>query len=47
MSLPVALILGALSLLISAGVGVYLQRYRGSVTEMLGMMAGMTFGMMA
>jgi len=38
MPLPIALIFGALTLLISAGVGVCLQRYRGSVMEMLGMM---------
>jgi YHS domain-containing protein len=32
---------------ISAGVGIYLLRYRESVTEMLGMMIGMTMGMMS
>ncbi len=46
MSLPLAIIIGAVILLISAGVGVFLRRYRSSVTEMLGMMIGMTFGMM-
>jgi len=33
-------------MLISAGVGIYLSRYKSSVTEMLGMMIGMTQGMM-
>ena len=46
MPLGVAIIIGTISLLISGGVGIYLQRYRSSVTEMLGMMIGMTFGMM-
>ena len=46
MELGVALICGTVVLASSAGVGWYLQRYRSSVTEMLGMMIGMTFGMM-
>ena len=46
MSLLLAIIIGAVILLISAGVGVHLRRYRSAVTEMLGMMIGMTFGMM-
>jgi YHS domain-containing protein len=46
MSILAAIVLGMLVLLISGGVGIYLRRYRGSVTEMLGMMIGMTFGMM-
>jgi YHS domain-containing protein len=46
MDLLVAIICGALVLMIGGGVGWYLQRYKSSVTEMLGMMIGMTFGMM-
>jgi YHS domain-containing protein len=46
MSLLAAIICGLFVLVASGGVGVYLQRYRSSVTEMLGMMIGMTFGMM-
>ncbi|MEI6386869.1 MAG: YHS domain-containing protein [Spirochaetota bacterium] len=46
MTLTVAIALSAFVALVSAAVGVYLHRYRGSVTEMLGMMIGMTFGMM-
>ena len=46
MDLMVAIACGALVLAISSGVGRYLQRYKSSVTEMLGMMIGMTFGMM-
>jgi len=38
--------LSALVVVISIGAGVYLSRYRTSVTEMLGMMIGMTQGMM-
>jgi len=38
MDLLVAIICGALVLMISGGVGWYLQRYTSSVTEMLGMM---------
>ncbi len=36
----------ALILAISGGVGVFLQRYRSSCTEMVGMMVGMALGMM-
>lgn len=46
MSLIAAIICGTIVLTISGGVGIYLRRYRSSVTEMLGMMIGMTFGMM-
>jgi YHS domain-containing protein len=46
MDLVVAIICGVVVLAISGGVGGYLQRYKSSVTEMLGMMIGMTFGMM-
>ncbi len=46
MPLTIAVICGAIVMAISGGVGLYLQRYRASVTEMLGMMIGMTFGMM-
>jgi YHS domain-containing protein len=46
MSLVAAIVCSSLVALISAAVGIYLRKYRGSVTEMLGMMIGMTFGMM-
>ena len=46
MSLIVAILCAAVILVISAATGAYLQKYRASVTEMLGMMIGMTFGMM-
>jgi len=46
MSLLAALICSAFVVAISGAVGIYLRRYRSSVTEMLGMMIGMTFGMM-
>jgi YHS domain-containing protein len=45
-SLPVAIILSVIVMIISIGAGVYLERYKASVTEMLGMMIGMTQGMM-
>lgn len=47
MDLTTALLLSALFIAISIGVGVYLLRYRAFVTEMLGMMLGMTMGMMS
>ena len=47
MSLTIAIILSAIFIIISAGVGIYLMRYQSIVTEMLGMMIGMTMGMMA
>ncbi len=46
MSLTIAILASFVIALISIGVGVYLQKYKSSVTEMLGMMIGMTFGMM-
>ena len=46
MDLAVAILCGVAVLAISGGVGWHLQRYKSSVTEMLGMMMGMTFGMM-
>ena len=46
LSIPVAMILSAIVLLISAATGLFLARYKASVTEMLGMMVGMTQGMM-
>jgi YHS domain-containing protein len=46
MPLVVAMICGTSTLLIGGGVGIYLRRYRSSVTEMMGMMIGMTLGMM-
>jgi YHS domain-containing protein len=46
MPLAAALTCGAIVMAISCGAGLYLRRFRGSVTEMLGMMIGMTFGMM-
>jgi YHS domain-containing protein len=46
MPLNLAIICAATVMAIAAAVGAYLMRYRGSVTEMLGMMVGMTFGMM-
>jgi YHS domain-containing protein len=45
-SLPTAMILSAAVMMISIGTGVFLARYKTSVTEMLGMMIGMTQGMM-
>lgn len=47
MDLSVAILLSAVFIVISAGVGAYLMRYRAFVTEMLGMMLGMTMGMMS
>ena len=41
-----AIIASIIVMLISAGAGIYLSRYKSSVTEMLGMMIGMTQGMM-
>jgi YHS domain-containing protein len=46
LSLPAAIILSALVMIISVGTAVFLARYKASVTEMLGMMIGMTQGMM-
>ena len=43
---PSAVILIGITMLISATIGLYLSRYKSSVTEMLGMMIGMTQGMM-
>jgi YHS domain-containing protein len=47
MSLGVAIILSVVFAAVSLGVGIYLMRYKGSITEMMGMMFGMTMGMMA
>lgn len=47
MDLSIAIILSAAFAAISAGVGMYVDRYRKSITEMMGMMVGMTMGMMA
>jgi len=47
MNLLTAAVLSVIFTAISAGVGVYLLRYRATVTEMLGMMIGMTMGMMS
>lgn len=46
LNLTVAISLSAAVVIISAAVGVYLGRYKSTVTEMLGMMIGMTQGMM-
>jgi YHS domain-containing protein len=46
LNLTIAIITSIIVMLISAGTGVYLSRFKSSVTEMLGMMIGMTFGMM-
>ncbi len=46
LSLPVAIMVSALVMIISVGTGVFLARYKAAVTEMLGMMIGMTQGMM-
>ena len=46
LSLPAAIILSVFVMIISVGSGVFLARYKTSVTEMLGMMIGMTQGMM-
>ena len=47
MDLAAAIALSVIFTCISAGVGIYLLRYRSSVNEMLGMMIGMTMGMMS
>ena len=47
MNLTTAVILSLAFAAVSAGVGIYLVRFRESVTEMLGMMIGMTMGMMS
>lgn len=46
LNLTTAIIASLAVMLVSTGVGVYLARYKSSVTEMLGMMIGMTQGMM-
>jgi YHS domain-containing protein len=46
LNLTAAIIASSVVALISAGTGMYLSRYKASVTEMLGMMIGMTQGMM-
>jgi YHS domain-containing protein len=46
LNLTTAILVSIVVMLISAGVGMYLARYKSSVTEMLGMMIGMTQGMM-
>jgi YHS domain-containing protein len=46
LNLTTAIIASIVVLLISTSSGVYLSRYKSSVTEMLGMMIGMTLGMM-
>jgi YHS domain-containing protein len=47
MDLVIAVVLSVAFALVSTGVGMFLMRYRASVTEMTGMMVGMTLGMMA
>ena len=47
MNLGIAIILSVAFAAISVGVGIYLMRYKASITEMMGMMFGMTMGMMA
>jgi YHS domain-containing protein len=46
LNLTTAIIASIVVMLISTSAGVYLSRYKSSVTEMLGMMIGMTQGMM-
>jgi YHS domain-containing protein len=46
LNLTIAIIASVTVAFISASTGVYLSRYKSSVTEMLGMMIGMTHGMM-
>ena len=46
LNLTTAIIASIIVILISASAGLYLLRYKSSVTEMLGMMIGMTQGMM-
>lgn len=46
LNLTTAIIASLIVMFISAGAGIYLARYKASVTEMLGMMIGMTQGMM-
>jgi YHS domain-containing protein len=47
MSLGVAVILSLVFIAVSIAAGVYVMRFKSSITEMMGMMVGMTFGMMA
>ncbi len=47
MNLGVAIALSVAFAAVSAGVGIYLMRYKDTITEMMGMMFGMTMGMMA
>ena len=46
MDLSIAIILSVIITALSAGVGVYLLRYKADMTEMNGTMVGMTLGMM-
>lgn len=46
LNLTTAILASIVVMLVSAGVGVYLSRYKSGATEMLGMMIGMTQGMM-
>ncbi|MEW5941500.1 MAG: YHS domain-containing protein [Chloroflexota bacterium] len=46
LNLTTAIFASLAVMLVSVGVGVFLARYKSSVTEMLGMMIGMTQGMM-
>ena len=46
LNLSIAIIASLVVMLVSISAGVYLSRYKLSVTEMLGMMIGMTQGMM-
>lgn len=47
MDLNIAIILAVAFAALSVGVGIYVNRYRKTITEMMGMMIGMTMGMMA
>ena len=46
MPILTAIICGVLVMAVSVAVGIHLRKYHSSVTEMMGMMIGMTFGMM-
>jgi YHS domain-containing protein len=46
LNIMAAIILSIIVMMISIGTGVFLERYKASITEMLGMMIGMTLGMM-
>lgn len=46
LSIPTAVILSIITMAVSVAAGLFIERYKKTVTEMLGMMIGMTQGMM-